>query len=162
VILLLAAALGLTLGASRSQVIRTMEVAGISCRAGSGRVLECVRAPEEVPGADGLRLEFDKSGLTRAVLSIEAGAPTYAAFHARYQEMKRWLSTRHGEPKTSLEYVERSYVLADDQYQGIADRKGEYTSTWKTPELDLKLSLYGEKGKVRLALSCERQRGAPH
>jgi len=155
---LLATALGLTLGATRGEVQRALEGAGITCRAARGGALECPRALREIDGGAGVRLEFERSRLARAVAAIDPGARTWEAYYGRYQQEKRRLAGEHGEARTSLEYVERQYVLANDQYQAIADGRGEYTSTWQTPEMEIRLSLRGEKGIVRLTLTLGRGR----
>lgn len=149
--------LGLPFGASVERVKSVLSSAGISCKSGRGGALECRRPPVEVAGAAGLRLWFQKDRLVRAELEIAPGAKTFAAFRSRYIELKRQLTAKHGEPKTSLEYVDRFYVLADEEYRAIAEGKGEFTSTWKAGELEARLSLHGENGPVRLTWSYEEK-----
>ena len=145
--------LGLPFGETRERVRAMLSAAGIECKPAGENALQCPRAPEKVPGAAGLRLEFENEKLQRAELSIDPGAKTWPALRARYVELKRELTQKHGEPKASLEYVDRFYVLADEEYKAIADGKGEFTSTWRVGELGVKLSLRGEKRQVRLTLS---------
>jgi hypothetical protein len=154
-LLLLAAPqpLGLPLGAAMARVRSQLAAAGIVCKPVGQDALECPRAPQKVAGATGLRLEFSSQKLTRAVLNIDPGAQKWAAFHARYIELKRQLTEQYGEPKASLEYVDSYYVLADDQYRAIAEGKGEFTTTWRAGDLGAKLSLHGAKRQVRLILS---------
>ena len=154
-LLLLAAPqpLGLPFGAAVGRVRSQLAARGIVCKPVGQEALECPRAPQKVAGAASLRLEFASQKLARAVLNIDPGAPTWAAFHARYIELKRQLTEQYGEPKASIEYVDSFYVLADDQYRAIAEGKGEFTTTWRAGDVGAKLSLHGEKRRVRLTLS---------
>lgn len=164
-IALLAAAtqpLGLPFGATLERVQAELSAAGIACKPAEEGALECPRAPAKVAGAAGLRLEFKEQKLARAVLHIDPGANTWPAFHSRYIELKRQLTGQYGEPKASLEYVDSSYVLADEQYRAIADGKGEFTTTWRAGNLGAKLSLHGEKRQVRLTLSYGSQEDVLH
>ena len=149
--------LGLPFGASMDRVKAALSAAGISCKPAGDSSWQCPRAPADVKGAAGLRLGFEKDRLVRAELEIDPRAKTFQAFRSRYVELKRELTEKYGEPKTSLEYVDRFYVLADDELRAIAEGKGEFTSAWKAGELDAKLSLHGENPQVKLTLSYERK-----
>ncbi len=144
--------LGLPFGADSARVKAALAAAGISCKVAADGIWECPRAPAKVAGSRALRLNFDKDRLVRADLEIDPGAQTFAVFRSRYVELKRELTEKYGEPKTSLEYVDRFYVLADDELRAIAEGKGEFTSTWKKGELDAMVSLRGENRQLRLSL----------
>ncbi len=146
-------ALGLPFGENVERVTAVLAEAGIADKPAVEGALERPRAPVEVGGAAGLRLEFEKDRLARALRNIDPGPKTFAAFHSRYLELKRELTGKHGEPKLSLEYVDRFDVLADQEYKAIAEGKGEFTSTWKAGELEVKLSLRGKNRQVELVLS---------
>ena len=86
---LLLAALGLPLGAPRDQVQKVLSGAGIACKPGPARGVECPWAPAAVAGAAGLRLEFEKNRLPRVVLTVDPGEKSVAAFHTGYRELRR-------------------------------------------------------------------------